>query len=33
MFDAETMWNYEEYCLDCETQGITPLPIWEWIYS
>ena len=27
------MLDYEEYCIDCVNEGITPLPFWKWLYE
>jgi hypothetical protein len=28
---SELMWAYEEYCVDCQMEGRTPVPYWAWL--
>ena len=30
MYTYEIQLAYDEYCMDCYWEGITPKPIWEW---
>lgn len=29
----ELQLDYEEYCIDCWNEGITPKSFWEWAYA
>lgn len=31
MLAYEIQLMYEEYCIDCECEGITPKSIWAWL--
>ena len=30
---AELTQAYEEYCVDCHYEGVTPKPFWAWLWE
>ena len=33
MFSTEILLAYDEYLIDCEWEGITPMSLFEWVTS
>jgi hypothetical protein len=33
MFSTEILLAYDEYLIDCEWEGITPMPLFKWLAS